>query len=60
MNWDSIMTPAKEDAIRQWSLDRYTFNKGIKTVEADDGFIEVYGMKGGPIYLSATFVREIK
>ena len=58
--WDKILTPAKEDAIRQWCLDKYKtrFKKGIKIIEAKDSFIEVWGMSSGPLYLSATFVRD--
>ena len=60
MNWDNILTPEKEDAIRQYCLDKYKsrFKKGIKLVEAKDGFIEVWGVTSGPIFLSATFVRD--
>ena len=59
-DWDAIMTPAKEDAIRQWCLKKYhsRFKKGIKMIEAKDGFVEVWGISSGPLYLSATFVRE--
>ena len=60
MNWDNILTAEKEDAIRQYCLDKYKsrFKKGIKLVEAKDGFVEVWGVTSGPIFLSATFVRD--
>ena len=60
--WDEILTPEKEDGIRQWVLDKYPsrFKKGIKLIEAKDGFVEVWNMSSGPLYLSATFIRDFK
>ena len=55
------ITASLEDKIRQYALNKYPsrFKKGIKEVKYNDGFAEIWGITNGPIFLSATLVREI-